>query len=125
MGDQAGRQQPYAISRQDGSPVVFAGVWEWWKAPDRSLLRTFAILTTSANTTMRQLHERMPVIVEPDDWTVWLENAAQAIELMRPAGDNALHLWPVFQAIDSVKQRAELLNPADEPHAQSSSDAPA
>ena len=38
-----------------------------------------ADLTTSANTTMRQLHERMPVILEPDDWAVWLENAAPVI----------------------------------------------
>ena len=59
-------KQPYAIARRDGSPLAFAGLWEWWKAPDGSLLRTFAILTTSANTTMRQLHERMPVILEPD-----------------------------------------------------------
>ena len=119
-------KQPYAIARQDGSPVVFAGVWEWWKAPDRSLLRTFAILTTSANTTMRQLHERMPVILEPDDWTVWLENAAQAIELMRPAGDNVLRLWPVSRAVNSVRNNAaDLLDRVDDPNAPPPSDAPA
>ena len=76
-------KQPYAIARQDGSPVAFAGVWEWWKAPDESMLRTFAILTTSANATMRQLHERMPVILEPGDWAAWLEDARSAMDLMR------------------------------------------
>ena len=65
-------KQPYAIARQDGSPLAFAGVWEWWKAPDGELERTVAILTTGANATMRQLHERMPVILESGDWSIWL-----------------------------------------------------
>ena len=56
-------KQPYAIARRDGTPLAFAGVWEWWKAPDGNLVRPFAILTTSANATMRQLHERMPIMV--------------------------------------------------------------
>ncbi len=63
-------KQPYAIARRDGAPLAFAGVWEWWKAPDGELVRTFAILTTSANATMRVLHERMPVILEPDAWSL-------------------------------------------------------
>ena len=50
-------KQPYAIARQDGLPLAFAGLWEWWKAPDETLLRTFCILTTSANASMRVLHE--------------------------------------------------------------------
>ncbi len=65
-------KQPYAIARRDGAPLAFAGVWEWWKAPDGELVRTFAILTTAANATMRVLHERMPVILEPDAWPLWL-----------------------------------------------------
>ena len=46
-------KQPYAIARRDGSPLAFAGVWEWWKGPNGKLVRTFAILTTSANAIMR------------------------------------------------------------------------
>ena len=114
------------IARQDGSPLAFAGVWEWWKAPDGRLLRTFAILTTSANVTMRQLHERMPVILEPDDWAAWLENAAKAMDLMRPAKKDVLRLWPVSRAVNSVRNNgAELLDRVDDPNAPSPSDAPA
>ena len=51
-------KQPYAIARRDGSLLAFAGLWEWWKAPDGELVRTAAILTTSANATMRQLRVR-------------------------------------------------------------------
>jgi putative SOS response-associated peptidase YedK len=57
-------KQPYAIARSDGAPVTFAGIWEGWRAPDGEVVRTFAILTTSANGTMAQLHDRMPVILE-------------------------------------------------------------
>ena len=119
-------KQPYAIARRDGLPLAFAGVWEWWKGPNGKLVRTFAILTTSANATMRQLHERMPVILETGDWRPWLENAAQAAELMLPASDNVLHLWPVSQAVNSVRNNGvELLIRADDPNAPPPSDAPA
>jgi putative SOS response-associated peptidase YedK len=120
-------KQSYAIARQDGSPLAFAGVWEWWKAPDETLLRSFAILTTSANTTMRVLHERMPVILEPDAWPVWLgEDSGAAADLMRPAADDTLHLWPVSRAVNSVRNNgAELLDRVDDPNAPPPSDAPA
>ena len=118
-------KQPYAIARRDGAPVTSAGVWEWWKAPDETLLRTFAILTTSA--TMQQLHERMPVILEPDTWAVWLgQDGNAAMDLMRPAGDDVLHLWPVSRAVNSVRiNGAELLDRVDDPNAPPPSDAPA
>ena len=119
-------KQPYAIGRQDCSPLAFAGVWEWWKAPGGELVRTFAILTTSANIAMRQLHERMPVILESGDWSAWLGNTAQALELMRPAAKNVLHLWPVSRAVNSVRNNgADLLDRIDDPHAPPPSDAPA
>jgi putative SOS response-associated peptidase YedK len=44
--------------------MIFAGLWEGWREPDGGVLRTFAIMTTDANVTMRQLHDRMPVILE-------------------------------------------------------------
>lgn len=52
-----------------------ASVWKGWRAPDGEVMQTFAILTTTANTTMSALHERMPVILEPQDWPRWLGEA--------------------------------------------------
>ena len=107
-------------------PLAFAGLWEWWKAPDGNLVRTFAILTTSADAMMRQLHERMPVILEPSNWATWLEDARCTMDLMRPAGDDVLHLWPVSRAVNSVRNNgAELLDRIDDPNAPPLSDAPA
>ncbi len=65
-------KQPFAIARQDSTPLAFAGLWEGWRSPEGEVLRTFTILTCAANATMRQLHERMPVVLEPDAWPVWL-----------------------------------------------------
>ncbi len=120
-------KQPYAIARADGAPLALAGLWESWRDADGTVLRTFAILTTAANATMRTLHERMPVVLEPADWPVWLGEAeGDAAALMRPAGDHALRLWPVSRAVNSVRNNgATLLDRIDDPDAPPPSDAPA
>jgi len=79
-------KQPYAIARTDGAPLAFAGLWEAWRSPDDEILRTFTILTTAANGDMAQLHNRMPVILEEEDWRAWLgEVPRDPVELLRPA----------------------------------------
>jgi putative SOS response-associated peptidase YedK len=120
-------RHPYAIARRDGMPLALAGLWEGWRSPDGEALRTFAILTTSANGTMVQLHERMPVILEPADWPRWLGEAeGDPAVLMRPAADNVLHLWPVSRAVNAVRNNGpKLLDRIDDPHAPAPSGAPA
>jgi hypothetical protein len=69
----------YAIAGRDGALLTFAGIWEGWGAPGGETRRTFAILTTTANRAMTQLHERMPVILEPSDWPLWLGEAETSV----------------------------------------------
>ena len=90
-------------------------------------MRSFAILTTSANATMRVLHERVPVILEEQNWPTWLGEAeGDAVGLMQPASDDVLQLWPVSRAVNSVRNNgAELLDRIDDPAAPPPSDAPA
>ncbi len=92
-------------------PLAFAGLWDAWRALD-GVVWTFAILTTSANATMRQLHERMPVILGAGGWPVWLgQGSGAAAELMRPAANNVLRLRPVSRAVNSIRNnRADLLD---------------
>ena len=108
-----GGKQPYAIARADGQPMALAGLWESWRAPDGSLLRSYVILTTEASEALRALHERMPVILEPEDWPLWLgEVAGDYLALLRPSRA-ALRVWPVGQAVNNVRNEgAELLKPA-------------
>jgi putative SOS response-associated peptidase YedK len=106
-------KQPYAIARQDGQPMAFAGLWEAFRSQDGTILRTFAIITTNANTEMATLHDRMPVVLDPADWSVWLGEAdGRPAELLRPAPDGILHTWPVSRRVNAVKNNdAELLTP--------------
>jgi putative SOS response-associated peptidase YedK len=119
-------KQPYAIARRDGQPMVFAGLWEGWRAPEGEVWRSFAILTTAANAAMRALHERMPVILEPAGWAAWLgEEAGDALALMRPATEDVLHLWPVSRAVNSVRNNgAALLDRIGDPLAPPARDCP-
>jgi len=99
-----GGKQPYAIARQDGRPMAFAGLWEVFKWPDGTATRTFTIITTNANDTMAQLHNRMPVILERQDWPVWLgEVAGDAASILRPAAEDVLKVWPVSRQVNSPK----------------------
>ena len=119
-------KQPYAIARRDGAPLAFAGLWEGWRSPDGETVRSYAILTTAANGVMSRLHDRMPVILEPDHWAIWLgETAGEAAALMRPAAETVLRLWPVSRAVNSVRNNGpELLDRVDDPDAPPPGDAP-
>jgi putative SOS response-associated peptidase YedK len=70
-------KQPYYFSRVSGEPLALAGLWESWRAPDGSILRTVGLITTAANALMEPIHERMPVILEPEDWAGWLEGPVE------------------------------------------------
>jgi putative SOS response-associated peptidase YedK len=92
---EVGGKQPFAINRVDETPLAFAGIWESWKRDTDEILRTFAIITTTANATMQQVHERMPVILEAPDLPAWLgETEGDPVDLLRPAAEGVLRLWP-------------------------------
>src|ERR1051326_105615 len=66
-------QQPYQFQVVDGSPFAFAGLWERWRGPDKEILETCTILTTTPNALVSQVHNRMPVIVGRNDYDLWLD----------------------------------------------------
>jgi putative SOS response-associated peptidase YedK len=98
-----GAKLPWAIARADGQPMVFAGLWEGWRGSDGTVIRSFTIVTTSANEALRPLHERMPVVLEPSDWPLWLgETDGNPNEAMRPSGA-AFRTWRVGTAVNNVR----------------------
>jgi putative SOS response-associated peptidase YedK len=108
-----GGKQPYAIARQDGQPMAFAGLWEGFRWPDETVTRSYTIVTTSANPDIAQLHSRMPVILEPADWPAWLgEVDADPAALLRPSPDGTLRSWPVSRRVNTPRNNdAALLEP--------------
>ncbi len=98
-----------AIAPANGEGMAFAGIWEHWRGEGDEVVRTFAIVTTEANEPMRAVHDRMPVILAPEDWAEWLESDDPA-PLMRPAPDDLLRFWPVSKAVNAPRNNGpELL----------------
>ena len=76
-------------------------------------LRTFATLTTDANPSLALIQDRMPVIIERADWSLWLgEEDGDATALLRPLPADRLHIWPVKRTVNNVRNDGpELLAP--------------
>lgn len=118
-------KQPHFIHRADDEPIVFAGLWEFWHpkddegndVPDANPVISCTILTTSANETMKPVHDRMPVMLPPNVWDDWLDPASDPDfikTLMVPAPESLLTLYPITTAVNSVRNNgAELIVPAD------------
>ncbi len=103
-----GSRQAYAVALADGAPMGVAGLWEGWKAPDGSWLRTFTIVTTDANPKQALVHHRMPVILPPTAWDAWLGEVpaapADLLALLRPCPAEVLAIWPVDNRVGRVAE---------------------
>jgi putative SOS response-associated peptidase YedK len=87
---QKGAKVPFVIRPPAGGMIAFAGVWQEW-GPAETRRPTCAIVTCAANATCAAVHHRMPVVVAPEDWALWLgEQGRGAAALMRPAPEDAL-----------------------------------
>jgi putative SOS response-associated peptidase YedK len=96
-------KQPFAIAMADRSPFGLAGLWENWKAPTGEWVRTFAVITTSANDLVAEIHDRMPAILTPQDYDRWLGPEADPGELLRPFPRELMTLWPVSTRVNTPK----------------------
>lgn len=76
-------RQPYLITMADEGPFAMAGLWEHWQDEHGNELETCTILTTTANEMVGELHERMPVILDPSDYGAWLDTSSEDITLAR------------------------------------------
>jgi putative SOS response-associated peptidase YedK len=66
-------KQPFLITLQDERPFAFAGLWEQCRGPDNKIVESCTILTTDANDRLKELHDRMPVILPPEHYGPWLD----------------------------------------------------
>ena len=112
--DDEGKRLPWYIHSSDEKPLVFAGVWQDWER-DGEHHRTCAIVTCKANPTMSQIHARMPVVLTPDQWALWLgENGHGAARLMTAAPDDFLDFYRVDPAVNSNRAKGpELITPSE------------
>ena len=82
------KKQPYLFGLADRQPFAFAGLWEHWQSADGSEIESCTIITTAANSLMRSIHDRMPVILQLQDYQQWLDPSVQKVDqiqsLLRP-----------------------------------------
>jgi putative SOS response-associated peptidase YedK len=99
-----GGKQPYYIRMEDGSPFAFAGLWESWDKYGEEI-RSCTILTTEANHLVGEVHHRMPVILPPENYEVWLDpdmrEAEPLLDLLRPYPDEEMEAYPVSRFVNS------------------------
>lgn len=110
--DEAGNRLPWYIHPAEGEMLAFGGIWQTWENEGHRHV-TCAIVTCAANTRMAQIHHRMPVIVAPEDWALWLGEAGHgAARLMQPLADNALQFHRVDTRVNASRADCpELLFP--------------
>jgi putative SOS response-associated peptidase YedK len=110
------RKRPYYVRAKSGAPLAFAGLWETWTGPNGEELETAAIVTTTANRTLKPIHERMPVIVPPDGFDLWLDaanvDATTAAALIAPAPEGLLEAYEISTAVNrTANDNPKLLEP--------------
>ncbi|MEP7091907.1 MAG: SOS response-associated peptidase [Nocardioidaceae bacterium] len=114
-------KQPFFIRPADGGVLAMAGLYEIWHDKTRAeddperFLWTCTVLTTSAEDSLGHIHDRMPLLVEPDRWSAWLDPAASGVDdltsLLVPAAPGRLEAYPVSTAVNNVRNNGpELLD---------------
>jgi putative SOS response-associated peptidase YedK len=99
-------KQPFCFEVEDGKLFAFAGLWERWKNPSGQWMKTCSILTTTANAVTSPVHDRMPVILNPDAYDLWLDpgftDVAAASELLKPYDARLMRSYPVAARVNHV-----------------------
>ncbi len=102
-----GRKQPYFFSMKDGNPFCFAGLWERWQPADGDAIESCTIITTAANSLGSDIHHRMPVILEQDDYEKWLDprttEASKLLPLLQPFAPRAMSVYPVSTLVNNAR----------------------
>ncbi|MGO9085893.1 MAG: SOS response-associated peptidase [Terriglobales bacterium] len=102
----ANGKQPYCFEVNNGELFAFAGLWDGWKDSNGQWVKTFSILTTTPNTVTSAVHDRMPVILDPDSYDLWLDpgmqDGAAASELLKPYDARLMRCYPVSTRINRV-----------------------
>jgi putative SOS response-associated peptidase YedK len=99
-------KQPYCFEVNDGELFAFAGIWDRWRDPSGQWVKSCSILTTTPNAVTAAVHDRMPVILDPDAYDIWLDpgmkNVSAASDLLRPYDARQMRCYPASTRINHV-----------------------
>lgn len=114
-----GGKKPWFIRLREERPFAFAGLWERWKDPaDGTLLESCTIVTTEASSSIRKIHDRMPVVLPDGEWERWMDpaysDAAMLAADLGPYDPKALVFWPVSRLVNAPKNEGARLIEEDD-----------
>jgi putative SOS response-associated peptidase YedK len=114
---EAGRKHPFYFRMRDERPFGFAGLWERWEGEGGEAINSCTILTTEANKILSPVHDRMPIILDPENYSLWLEGDERDRELLRgllrPYPATEMVGYPVSTLVNSPSNGgAELIEEA-------------
>lgn len=99
-------KQPYCFEVNEGALFAFAGLWDRWKSPQGDVIESCSIITTTPNSLLTDIHDRMPVILRPDDYDLWLgpafANTASLSEMLRPFEAGEMRRFPVSTRVNNA-----------------------
>lgn len=105
-----GSKQPWYVRLKEDAPMGIAGLWESWRTPDGEVMESFCLLTTAANSLMAPIHERMPVIIPRDEFSIWLSpnlhDPLQLSRLYEPFPADALTAFRVSTLVNNPSHDA-------------------
>lgn len=100
-------KQPYCFEVGEGGLFALAGLWDQWKSPDGQIIESCTILTTTPNSLVAAVHNRMPVIVTPDKYDLWLDPDVNDFEeirdILKPYDANLMRRYPVSRKLNNSK----------------------
>lgn len=113
------RKQPYHVRRCDARPFAMAGLYDTWHAGHADAIESFTIVTTDANALLRPIHDRMPLLLDPADWKLWLDAQAplaRVAALLTTPDPAGFETYPVAMlvnspAIDEARCREPIRDP--------------
>lgn len=115
----AGQKQkvPHYIQLKSQQPFAMAGLWEYWQSADGSEINSCTIITTQPNSLLAKIHNRMPVILAPDTYPLWLSESEQSRDaldpLLVPYPDSEMQHYPVSTLVNSpANDVPTVINPA-------------
>jgi putative SOS response-associated peptidase YedK len=102
-------KQPYCFEMREGELFAFAGLWERWRDPQGDVIESCSIITTAPNSLLADIHDRMPAILSPDEYDLWLDAAfrdtASVSEMLRPFDERKMRRYPVSTRVNSATIR--------------------
>ncbi|NCN89644.1 MAG: SOS response-associated peptidase, partial [Gallionella sp.] len=112
---EGGKKYPWFISLKSGEPLAMAGIWEAWRSGAGESIETCCIITTDGNELMQPIHDRMPIILDPEQWKIWLSpNERRPDDLQQmisPHTSEDMQAWPVTRLVQHCFCKFEFIRP--------------